>query len=78
MAEFKLFRNTDTGEVITYPAHFGDHPVFGLNLEPVDDDIETEKVVTEGHELPVEQRASFFAVDSEEDEDLINDEEEDE
>ena len=79
MAEFKLFKNTETGEVVSYPEHFGNHPVFGLNLVPVDEDIEVDKVVTEGHELPVEQRASFFSVDYDEtNEDVINDEEENE
>lgn len=78
MAEFKRFKNKDTGEVVSYPAHFADHPVFGLNLDAVDDEIEVDKVVTEGHELPVEQRSSFFAVDEDENLSTLFDNEEDE
>lgn len=76
MTEFTKFRVIGTDEVVTYPAHFADHPVFGLNLELFDAEIEVDKVVTEGHELPVEQRASYFAVDVEDEDD--DNEEEDE
>lgn len=76
MADFKQFLNTDTGEVVTYPAHFGDHPVFGQNLVPVDEEIETDKVVVAGHELPVDQRVSYFAADFDMDEDLEDEDDE--
>ena len=75
MSNFKQFRVIDTGEIVTYPAHFEDHPVLGLNIEPYYDECEVDKVVVQGHELPVEQRVSLFAVD-EEDNDTANDDEE--
>ena len=64
MSKFRQFRVTDTGEIVTYPEHFANHPVFGLNIEPYDgdDEYEVDKVVVQGHELPVEQRVSLFAV----------------
>lgn len=65
MSNFKQFRVKDTGEIVTYPAHFADHPVFGLNIEPYNDECEVDKVVVEGHELPVEQRVARFVVDDE-------------
>lgn len=63
MSEFKQFKVKDTGEVVTYPAHFAEHPVFGVNIEPYNDEHEVDKVVVEGHELPVEQRVARFVVD---------------
>lgn len=77
MSDFKQFRVKDTGEIVTYPAHFANHPVFGLNIELYDDETEVDKVVVAGHELPVEQRVSLFAVDDEEDDDDDYDEERD-
>lgn len=65
MEAFKQFKVKETGEIVTYPAHFADHPVFGLNLEPYNGECEVDKVVVEGHELPVEQRIARVAVDNE-------------
>lgn len=59
MANLREFKVKDTGEIVTYPAHFADHPVFGLNIEPYDGECEVDKVVVEGHELPVEQRTAL-------------------
>ena len=81
MSDFKLFRVIDTGEIVSYPAHFEDHPVFGLNIEPFEDECEVDKVVTGGHELPVDQRVSRFVpsedyVEDEDSDDETNNEEE--
>lgn len=72
MSELKKFVVQGTGEVVSYPPHFADHPVFGLNLEPYDEE-EVDKVVTAGHELPVEQRVSFVAKPTEADKTEEND-----
>lgn len=64
-AKFLKFRNTDTNEIVSLPAHFKDHPVFGLNLVPFDDEIEVDKVVkNRDHALPVEQRIAVKATDT--------------
>ena len=55
----KLFKVKDTGEIVSYPEHFANHPVFGQNLELIDGEIEVDKVVVDDHELPVEQRISY-------------------
>lgn len=59
MANLREFKVKDTGEIVVYPAHFENHPVFGLNIEPYDGECEVDKVVVEGHELPVEQRTAL-------------------
>lgn len=60
MAEFRLFKVKETGELVQYPAHFANHPVFGANLELADAECEVDKVVTETPELPVEQRIGKY------------------
>ena len=70
MSDFKQFRVVDTGELVTYPAHYENHPVFGLNIEPYDEEeYEVDKVVVQGHELPVEQRVSLFVVENADEDD---------
>ncbi len=56
MSDFALFRHKSTGVVDWLPVHYENHPVFGFDLERVDDEHETDKVVLDDHELPVEQR----------------------
>jgi len=60
---FKLFRHKSNGVVKSYPEHYATHPVFGDDLEPYDpsDEHEEEKVVSDNHELPVEQRGTLIA-----------------
>ena len=64
MEPFKTFRHKSTGVVADYPAHYADHPVFGYDLEPYElgnDEYEEDKVVIEGHEVPVDQRGYTVA-----------------
>lgn len=76
MSKFIEFMNTESGEIVSYPEHFKDHPVLGLNLEVFNaEEHEVDKVVTAGHELPVEQRVSFFAAEVETETNNENDEE---
>lgn len=61
---FVTFRHTETGVLTELPAHYADHPVFGEYLElyvPEVEEYEEEKVVSESHELPLEQRISKTA-----------------
>ena len=61
---FVAFRHKSNGVVAHYPEHFAGDPVLGADLElyePEEVEYEEEKVVIEGHELPVEQRARIIA-----------------
>jgi hypothetical protein len=63
MTEFIAFRHKSTGVVAYYPEHYIDHPVFGYDLEVYKpEEYEEDKVVVEGHDLPVDQRAVVVAV----------------
>lgn len=63
--EFVLMRHIGNGVVASYPRHYLDHPVFGSDLELYTDEIadeyEEDKVVIEGHQLPVDQRVQIIA-----------------
>jgi hypothetical protein len=64
MTDFVLFRHKSTGVVASYPEHYAEHPVFGYDLEPYDPEnteFEEDKVVSEDHNLPVEQRGTVVA-----------------
>lgn len=62
MTDFKLFRHKSNGVVASYPEDWIDHPQFGYDLEFYDPEgYEEDKVVVEGHELPVEQRGQVIA-----------------
>lgn len=61
---FVAFRHKSNGVVAYYPEHFAGDPVLGADLElynPDEVEYEEDKVVIEGHELPVEQRARIIA-----------------
>jgi hypothetical protein len=69
MSDFKLFRQKSNGAIVSYPAHYIDHPVFGYDLEPydpADDEYEEDKVIDDNHNLPVEQRGFLVATDKKE------------
>lgn len=83
---FKLFilKGTDgDDQIVSYPEHYANHPVFGKRLEPYDPDLgewEEDKVVSDNHELPLEQRITMTAKpvnDDESDADADDDEEND-
>ncbi len=38
-----LFKNKLTGQIEEHPEHYLDHPIFGANLVPVDQDVEAPK-----------------------------------
>lgn len=63
--EFTLMRSKTTGVVSSYPYHYLNHPVFGDDLElyteEIQDEYEEDKVVSENHELPVDQRVTIVA-----------------
>lgn len=63
--EFVLMRSKTTGVVSSYPRHYLSHPVFGDDLElyttEVAEEYEEDKVVVEGHDLPVDQRITIVA-----------------
>lgn len=63
MSDFILFRHKSNGEIKSYPAHYQDHPVFGYDLEIyVPEEFEEDKVVSDSHEIPVDQRIRKVAV----------------
>lgn len=64
MSDFILFRHKSNGVVVSYPAHYADHPVFGDDLEVYNpEEYEEDKVVVEtNHELPVDQRVQLVAI----------------
>jgi hypothetical protein len=66
---FVTFRHISNGVIADYPEHYENHPVFGNDLERYEpsDEYEEEKVVSETHELPVEQRVTFVATPVDED-----------
>jgi len=41
-----LFKNKLTGEIVEAPEHYLEHPIFGANLMPVDQDVEAPKAET--------------------------------
>lgn len=62
--KFETFRSKSTGVVTRYPAHYADHPVYGDDLElfdPSTEEYEEDKVVVQGKDVPVEQRAQIVA-----------------
>lgn len=64
MSDFVTFRQKSNGAIVSYPAHYEHHPVFGDDLERYEpsDEFEEDKVVVDtSHELPVEQRARVTA-----------------
>lgn len=63
MSDFVTFRQKSNGAIVTYPAHYEHHPVFGDDLERYEpsDEYEEDKTVVASHELPVEQRARVTA-----------------
>lgn len=64
MSEFKVFRQRSNGAIVTYPADYADHPVFGYDLEPYDPETgeyEEDKVVSEDHNIPLDQRITITA-----------------
>lgn len=65
MTDFVLLRHKSNGVVKSYPAHYLNHPVFGPDLELyVEDEFEEDKVVSDNHELPVEQRGTVVATET--------------
>lgn len=64
MSEFSVYRWKSTGVVDTLPTDYINHPIFGADLEVYDPEgYEEDKVVSENHELPVEQRGKIIATD---------------
>jgi len=62
MQNFVTFRHKSNGVVADYPAHYADHPVFGFDLEVYyAEEYEEDKVVSDSHVLPVEQRVTKVA-----------------
>lgn len=62
MSEFSVFRWKSTGVIDTLPTDYINHPVFGGDLEFYDPEgYEEDKVVSENHNIPVEQRATVTA-----------------
>ena len=67
--KFVMTKSKSTGKIVMYPEHYLNHPVFGNDLELYDAELESQavevdKVVDENHELPVEQRATLVAKQS--------------
>ena len=66
--KFVMTKSKSTGKIVLYPEHYLNHPVFGDDLELYDAELasetEVDKVVEENHELPVEQRATLVAKQS--------------
>lgn len=56
----------DGEKVVSLPAHYAKHPVLGKRLVALEDldEIETDKVVLDNHELPLSQRITYVAADS--------------
>lgn len=71
MTDFKLFRHKSNGVIASYPEHYKDHPVFGSDLEPYDpaEEWEEDKVVSDDHELPIEQRITKTAIRADDEKD---------
>lgn len=70
MSNFVQFRHKSNGVIASYPEDYATHPVFGYDLEryyPENEEFEEDKVVTSGHELPVDQRATKTATKKDED-----------
>lgn len=62
MSTFSVFRWKSTGVVDTLPTDYINHPVFGADLEFYDPEgYEEDKVVSEDHSIPVEQRGTVTA-----------------
>lgn len=64
---FATFRHTETGVITDLPEHYADHPVFGKYLElyvPDAEEWEEDKVVSDDHTLPLEQRITIKAVEA--------------
>lgn len=59
----KTFRWKSTGVVEELPDDYGQHPIFGDNLEEYTpgDEWEEDKVVSEDHTIPVDQRGTVIA-----------------
>lgn len=77
---FKLFILKGSGEdkIVSYPEHYATHPVLGKRLTPYEPELEEyeeDKVVSDVHELPLEQRITKTAkpVESKEDTDADDD-----
>lgn len=70
MSNFVTFRHVSNGVIRDYPEHYENHPVFGHDLERYEpsDEYEEDKVVSETHELPVDQRVTIIANPSDNDE----------
>lgn len=66
---FKLFKHKSSGVVASYPEHYADHPVFGADLELLVEETEVDKVVSDDHSLPLEQRITYMAEPGEASED---------
>lgn len=69
MSNFVTFRHKSNGQVRDYPEHYENHPTLGADLERYtlgDSEYEEDKVVVEGHELPVDQRGIIIAKELEE------------
>lgn len=63
MTKIIAMRWKSSGNIDYYPEDYLDHPQFGYDLEIYDpsEEYEEDKVVSEGHELPVDQRITIVA-----------------
>ncbi len=60
--KFETFKVKGTDQIVRYPAHYENHPVFGPTLERYEPgETEEDKVVVDNHEIPVDQRVRRVA-----------------